>query len=275
MIFGADLRHKIVTGRKTMTRRPVKEPQLVRRTIKINGERRPAGPERWTRPFEPKVGGRIAVQPGRGQHAVAHILVADVRRELVGEITYEDARREGFRTTEEFKVYWVRLYDRAWIDRQERVVHPDGVVETLELLTDEDLVARFDERHANRLVWVIGFELARDEHPLFLTPAAREPSGGAEDSDDAHGYTENPSRALLDAGEVLDRRTADRFTTQARARDDARAAEQRARQLQARARTLRRHLRAPQLPAGRTDAQLTAELVSVEEQLRQIHGRAA
>lgn len=161
MIFKPDLVRAIVAGRKTMTRRKVKPDETRSRY---------------------SAGRSYAIQPGRGEKAVARILVTDVDKSPVGEITFEHARREGFSTTAEFKVYWLRLYDGSWVEREER---------------DEDaLLERFDRRHADRMVWVIGFALDRDPITL-LTPAGR-PAGTE------LGYTMNPHHAMPGEPEAID-----------------------------------------------------------------------
>ncbi len=43
-----------------------------------------------------RVGGRYAVQAGRGKKGVGYIRITRIRREIVSDITNEDARAEGF-----------------------------------------------------------------------------------------------------------------------------------------------------------------------------------
>ena len=95
MIFRPELVKQILAGKKTMTRRPVKPGELACR-------------------YKP---GRVyGVQLGRGRptHMTGEeplrITILEVRQEHLGEITLPDARREGFRTTQEFKDYWRGLY---------------------------------------------------------------------------------------------------------------------------------------------------------------------
>jgi hypothetical protein len=87
MIFGEDLLPKVLSGQKTVTRRRDK-----------------GGPCRYA------VGKSYAVQPGRGQTAVARLTVTDVSYEPVGWIDETDAAREGFTTAAEFIAYWQKLY---------------------------------------------------------------------------------------------------------------------------------------------------------------------
>ncbi len=88
IIFKPELVLLIQQGRKTMTRRP------------MNGECRY------------RVGHTYAVQSGRGRPASLRITIMDVRQERLDDISWRDAKREGFRTTQEFKDYWTTLYGR-------------------------------------------------------------------------------------------------------------------------------------------------------------------
>ncbi len=58
------------------------------------------------------VPGRVyAIQPGRGRKSVGQLTVTDVREdERLGDLALRDARREGFRTTDEFRAYWTELH---------------------------------------------------------------------------------------------------------------------------------------------------------------------
>jgi hypothetical protein len=86
VIFRPELARKIKEGKKTQTRRVVK------------GECR----------YKP--GRSYALQTGRGKKASERITVMEVRQEKLEEITLRDARREGFRTTADFKDYWTDLH---------------------------------------------------------------------------------------------------------------------------------------------------------------------
>lgn len=128
MMFKPELCEKILDGTKTMTRRPLKDGK---------------------NPY--RVGQWIAVQPGRGRKGIATVEVVDTRVEFVGDISYEDARLEGFAgegsTTPvaAFLDYWRGLYgDDANLMEQVAVIefklvkvtavicsncHGDGTVE--------------------------------------------------------------------------------------------------------------------------------------------------
>lgn len=193
LMFKPALIREIVRGKKTMTRRLVKHDK--------------AGTLRDCRY---KIGRTYAVQPGRGKPSDGtRVLITDVRTELLGEISFDDARAEGFRTTDDFKRYWVRLHDEAWLERQAQAADVPAAD-----LDDELLDARFLERHAELLVWVIAFELSVDE-VLYLH---RHTAGG---------YTTNPAEAMRgDAGTPREiappAAVVDRYASEAAKRDTER-----------------------------------------------------
>lgn len=86
--FRPELLPKVLDGRKTVTRRP-------------------AG----GRSFFP--GKTLAVQPGRGQPHVGHIIVEQAHTEHLYQITPEEAQLEGFDDLDAFISYWSSLYG-AW-----------------------------------------------------------------------------------------------------------------------------------------------------------------
>lgn len=183
MIFCSRMRQQILAGRKTQTRRPVRAPQV---------RQRANGTTYTTRPFQPTVGRTVAVQAGRGKPELFRVHVTGVRSEPVGQISFADARAEGFRTSDEFREHWVRLHDRQWV-----TAHPDG-----------DLLDRFAARHAGTLVWVIEFEPIGDQPRLL---AARS----------QHGYTTSPALALAGEPEAVSESEQAVLTAMAHARDQA------------------------------------------------------
>lgn len=130
MIFKPKMARAIVRGAKTQTRRPVKwiaadrDLPIVQR--KGGGHRQPklyvdehgldaAGkhhPLKVQEPCRYKPEHDYALQTGRGKEAEPGIrlYVTAVRQERLGEISFEDARAEGFRTRQEFFDYWTELY---------------------------------------------------------------------------------------------------------------------------------------------------------------------
>jgi hypothetical protein len=155
VIFKPGLVEKIIVGKKTMTRRPVKDGETAC-ALDIN---------RTTTRFVPGcryVPGRdYAVQRGRGGSEVARIRIVTVAIEQLGDITPEDALAEGFARTrtgsplDEFFAYWKRLHrrvDRAeWVwairfelTQEQRVRYlgrRGGYSETLQFALGEDTAA--------------------------------------------------------------------------------------------------------------------------------------
>jgi hypothetical protein len=177
MIFSAPLYGRVLAGRKTQHRRPVLRNDAATK-------HRP--------------GMRHCVKRRQDTPAEAHIVLTDVRREPVGEITFEDARAEGFKTRAEFAYYWLNLHDRQWAKwNQERLERGE------ELLSDFDALERFNGQHFNRQVWVLTFELDHSDRPRLLA-----------DRNARTDYTEQPARSLrgsADAGEAIDAATAERY----------------------------------------------------------------
>ncbi len=89
MIFAPEMVRKILSGRKTETRRPVKVGETTCRY---------------------KRGKDYAVQRKEGGRATVRIEILGAERQRLGDITYESARREGFKTTDDFREYWIGLY---------------------------------------------------------------------------------------------------------------------------------------------------------------------
>lgn len=206
MIFAKPLDRLVLEARKTQTRRPVK------RT-----------PDGTTLPCRWKVGHDYAVERPTGVPTDARIQITAVRDELLGDIDYHGIRAEGHKTRDEFADAWLCQHDRAWPpvenchacdgdgttdcddcwDGQVRVhaldAHPcqscGGTGEQFADISYDDIIARFDDKHAQTRVWVITFTLA--DVGRYLTPAAR-PAGSV------LGYTTNLRNAMPDEPEVID-----------------------------------------------------------------------
>lgn len=111
---------KVLAGTKTQTRRIVKEnefsstiPRSVlpfMRTAYRSGEIAYVGAGSR---IVYEVGKTYAVQPARGKSAVARMRIMSIRREDVCNISYEDARAEGFSSIEEFLQIWCLIHDPA------------------------------------------------------------------------------------------------------------------------------------------------------------------
>ncbi|MGE4177985.1 MAG: ASCH domain-containing protein [Thermoleophilia bacterium] len=87
MIFSRGLHELVLDGRKTQTRRPGGDTECRYRA-----------------------GRTYAVQPARTARSVGRIMVTDVRREYVQDITEDDARAEGFADRAAFLDRWRDLY---------------------------------------------------------------------------------------------------------------------------------------------------------------------
>ena len=69
-----------------------------------------------------KVGGTVAVQPGRGKKAVGRIMVTALSRVRLGSITEADARAEGFANRGEFIETWRRMHGQFEDDTEVWVI---------------------------------------------------------------------------------------------------------------------------------------------------------
>lgn len=168
MIFRPELARKIIRGEKTMTRRPIKP-----------GEKH----------CRYREGRDYAVQPGRGKAESCRILILTVEDQALGDLTYRDARAEGFKTRDEFQAYWAGLHG-----------HYDPAMP----------------------VWAIRFRLHADQPRLLMPIGAGHHDPQANPGIDMpadHGYTPDHNRSVRDEPEAVDERTQDRFAAQARERE--------------------------------------------------------
>jgi hypothetical protein len=101
MLFQKRLADKILNREKTQTRRIVKEgerfqtfPPLPTTVLDANGR------IKW------QVGRDYAIQIKRGGKAVGRFWITDIRREIVAQISDEDAKAEGFAGRNEFFIAW-------------------------------------------------------------------------------------------------------------------------------------------------------------------------
>lgn len=132
MIFTPDNCQLILDGRKTQTRRVMREDHYIRRR-----DGRVALVRETVDPFAPRViyqvGGTYAIQPGRGEKAVGRIRVTAIRRERLQEIGPHDALAEGvtyphrdecppdFRAVEAYRELWESIHGSGSWERNDRV----------------------------------------------------------------------------------------------------------------------------------------------------------
>lgn len=88
MIFSPLMAEKVLSERKTVTRRPTKD-----------------------KPCRYAVGADYAVQPGRGKKEIARIWIISVTvQTLTGVLIAGEPELEGFDSADEFRKYWTELY---------------------------------------------------------------------------------------------------------------------------------------------------------------------
>ena len=156
MIFAPKQAQAIAQGRKTTMRLPTVDPAVRRRSRKVGAEVRYYGPEQLTQPWTPSTGQVIGVQERARQTPICHVECAGVDRAPLGEPGRRIACDEGFgglRGPLELRRQWLKTYDRAWLVL---ATHPeDGI-------SDDAIVARFSEQHADTEVWIVTFALCEE-----------------------------------------------------------------------------------------------------------------
>jgi hypothetical protein len=92
MIFSHDMVPKVLTGEKTVTRRPTKRDR-----------------DGMLKPCRYKVGNFYAVQEKRGGNELGRIEIVETHREIIAFTPWE-AEPEGFGSAQEFMERWKALY---------------------------------------------------------------------------------------------------------------------------------------------------------------------
>lgn len=92
MIFKPILIRQVLTGAKTVTRRPVKS----------------------EKPCRYEAGREYSIAPGMARPSIGRIRIVSVRSEELGDIDDADAVLEGFPDAAAFRAYWRALYGGMW-----------------------------------------------------------------------------------------------------------------------------------------------------------------
>lgn len=182
MIFTARQARAIIAGRQTQTRIPV-----------LTGR---ACPVKVSHDYP------VQVRRGRRLDTVTRIMVLGRGQQRAGDVALPGARAEGCRTTNDWRIRWVRWRDRAWIEREK--VDLVAVYDDEVSIVNWILLERFEQRHADTMVWAIAFEPVVDA-PRFLAHPTRT-SGD---------YVATPARAI-DPVEAIDETTQERYAKLAR-----------------------------------------------------------
>ena len=108
-----------------------------------------------------EVGRKYAVQPGRGQKAVARIQITDIRREDVRDISDADVKAEGFADKKEFLLVWASMHDKAFFkDYSSFYLGTAGLAE--EQWYERKYQGVFSRTTHFYDAWVLEFKLVKD-----------------------------------------------------------------------------------------------------------------
>lgn len=154
-----------------------------------------------------------SVMPGPGRPAECRVTVLEARVTVAGDLSYQDARAMGYRTSGKAKAAWVRTHDRQWVKR-ELVDLADAFDDGCSVV-DWLLVKRFDTHWAHRPVQVVVVKRVVDE-PRFMA----RPGRGIITADGNADYTRTRGLAVDDL-EAIDAATQERYSRQASERDAA------------------------------------------------------
>lgn len=175
MILRPDMARKVKRGSKTQIRVPVK---------RIPADDRSGMTVEAACAFHPRR--RYSIQPGR-HRAICMVEITDVYREALGNLSYEDAVAEGFKTRQEFYDFWLeRMVKRDVLASQSKVTVEAAGCRSLEEFWKKNK-DRFPLDFAQR-VDVLVFEPVYD-HVRLLAEELSHPQ-------DDRGYTHSTFDAL-------------------------------------------------------------------------------
>lgn len=251
MIFEPAVVDMIRQGKKTMTRRPVARCETTCRYY---------------------VGRTYAIQPGRGQVATGLVTITVApHRERLGEITRKDARKEGYKTTQDFQRHFVELHGH-WTPDLDVWVIEFALGDTRDqprLLRAASPKAPICTARVKRNGQSKACGRAFADNQEVCKCGARRPPETAED----RGYTSRDAMGMRNEGEAVPKHLQDRWSGRAEKENEAKRVLDRAR-LQAVTRKIRE-----QSELIRTNGAITPQqrkrLKSAEHHLRLVEEEAA
>lgn len=198
------------------------------------------------------VTGGVRTAPPTVREERGRVVITAKRTVRLHDITHEDARRAGFRTTDEAIGAWIGFDP----DR-----HPRRAAGVLAWI---DTAASLLDRE----VTILEFEPDTKDHPLLLAPAGRPDTWGHTGGEE-RGYTERPGRALRGEPEAVDVELLDP-SWRARAVERHRAAK-RTREIARELRSLARRAGAARGPDAAAELErVAAELDALRRELQAI-----
>lgn len=287
MIFAPAILRAALRGEVTQVRRPHKagEPYY-RQSTRLKS----TSSNVLVKPYRPREGARFPLQQrvtvaGRpSSETQGHAIISSVTVERAGELTYEDARAMGYRTTSAAMAAWLADHDQAWVCEPDQLeecqacggpgLTTDGFCVTCGC--DDQARARFIRKHADRDVWVIRFQLDKSHVSRLLAAVP----GGEGDADG--DYVTSPAQAMggdADPGEGVDAKTADLYSREGiqgwAAREASRQAERDRLALAERLRLVQVEAAAQGIDVRHLEKALLQRIRAMENKVRQQGKRAA
>lgn len=159
----------VLDGTKTATSRLVKPGEVLQDRVALGYPPCVFTPMRSSNLMRIRyeVGQCYAVQPGRGQRAVARIQITSIARRDVRTYTDEDAATEGFPDLAHFLVTWVRMHDKKlaplWDTRRTEVTYSSMSGVRIRVTPEAFIERVLSKRPAARYdAWFLRFELVKE-----------------------------------------------------------------------------------------------------------------